>query len=72
MLSKETNVLSKETKMLMRFFTMRCEKISIGAVEEIIQLSTLERQKSFDKKDEVDFFIFLNIYTNIVQLIYTF
>ena len=72
MLSKETNVLSKETKMLMRFFTMRCKKISIGAVEEIIQLSTLERQKSFDKKDEVDFFIFLNIYTNIVQLIYTF
>lgn len=72
MLSKETNVLSKETKMLMRFFTMRCVKISIGAVEEIIQLSTLERQKSFDKKDEVDFFIFLNIYTNIVQLIYTF
>ena len=72
MLSKETNVLSKETKMLMRFFTMRCVKISIGAVEEIIQLSTLKRQKSFDKKDEVDFFIFLNIYTNIVQLIYTF
>ena len=72
MLSKETNVLSKETKMLMRFFTMRCEKISIGAVEEIIQLSTLKRQKSFDKKEEVDFFIFLNIYTNIVQLIYTF
>lgn len=72
MLSKETNVLSKETKMLMRFFTMRCVKISIGAVEEIIQLSTLKRQKSFDKKEEVDFFIFLNIYTNIVQLIYTF
>ena len=72
MLSKETNVLSKETKMLMRFFTMRCKKISIGAVEEIIQLSTLERQKSFDKKDEVDFFIFLNIYTNIVKLIYTY
>ena len=72
MLSKETNVLSKETKMLMRFFTMRCVKISIGAVEEIIQLSTLKRQKSFDKKEEVDFFIFLNIYTNIVQLIYMF
>ena len=72
MLSKETNVLSKETKMLMRFFTMRCVKISIGAVEEIIQLSTLKRQKSFDKKEEVDFFIFLNIYSNIVQLIYTF
>ena len=72
MLSKETNVLSKETKMLMRFFTMRCVKISIGAVEEIIQLSTLKRQKSFDKKEEVDFFIFLNMYTNIVQLIYTF
>lgn len=72
MLSKETNVLSKETNVLMRFFTMRCVKISIGAVEEIIQLSTLKRQKSFDKKEEVDFFIFLNIYTNIVQLIYTF
>ena len=72
MLSKETNVLSKVTKMLMRFFTMRCVKISIGAVEEIIQLSTLKRQKSFDKKEEVDFFIFLNIYTNIVKLIYTY
>ena len=62
-------VLSKETKMLVRFFTMRCEQIRIGVVEEITQLSTLRRQKSFDKKEEVYFFIFLNLYINIVRLI---
>jgi len=64
-----SSVLSKETKMLVRFFRLRCELISIGVVEEITQLSTLRRQKSFDKKEEVDFFIFLNLYINIVRLI---